>query len=140
MLQITTADAKRALERANAAQSRLKNLREKGEELTESVVRTVEVLGSAFTFGVVQGAGVFKGGEIFGVPVELFGGLTLHGLRFLGMGGRHSAHLSNFGDGALAGYVHVLGRGVGQTHWGAKTAGEMSGDLADRLAQIAAAA
>ena len=140
-MQLTMADAKRAMTTAQHAQNRLKHLREKGEEVTAQVYRTMEVTGSAFLLGMVQGAGVFKGGEVFHMPLELLAGLGLHGLRILGLGGKHGDHLSNFGDGALAAYTNVLGRGVGAQHWGGgggAVRGEMSGDLADRLSQIAA--
>lgn len=138
-MMITHADAKRAIATAQSAHNRLKHLREKGEAVTESVVRTLEVSGSAFALGMVQGAGILANGEIFKVPLELAAGLGFHALRLLGLGGKHGEHLSNFGDGGLASYAHILGRGVGAQHWGkARTSGEMSGALADRLAQIAA--
>jgi hypothetical protein len=136
---ITHTDAKKAIETARSASTRLKHLREKGEAMTESVVRTLEVSGSAFALGAIQGAKVFANGEIFKVPLELAAGLGFHALRLLGLGGKHGEHLSNFGDGGLASYAYTLGMGVGSSHWGgAKTAGEMSGSLAERLAQIAA--
>jgi hypothetical protein len=137
-MMITHADAKRAIETARSASTRLKHLREKGEELTEQVVRTLEVSGSAFALGVVGGSNVFANGEIFKVPLELAAGLGFHALRLLGLGGKHGEHLSNFGDGGLASYAYTLGRGVGAQHWGtAKTSGEMSGSLAEKLAAIA---
>jgi hypothetical protein len=139
MLSLTMADAKRALHTAHSATARLKNLREKGEQTVEQVKRSAEVMASAFTLGMISGAGVLKDGEIFHMPLELVAGIGFHGLRILGIGGRHGEDLSNFGDGALASYVNVLGRGVGAQHWGGGgTKGSMGGDLADRLSQIAA--
>ncbi len=139
MMQLTMADAKKALHTAHSAQTRLKHLRERGEEAVEQVTRTIEVTGSAFVLGMVQGAGVFARGEVFHMPLELITGLGLHGLRILGLGGKHAQHLSNFGDGALAAYTNILGRGVGAQHWGRPggTQGTMGGDLADRLSAIA---
>jgi hypothetical protein len=140
-LMITTADAKRAMAAAHAAGNRLKHLREKGEEITESVFRTLETTGAGFALGVIGGAGVFANGDLpfINIPVELGAGILAHGLRLMGVGGKHSDHLANFGDGALTSYFHVLGRGLGAKNWGkAKTSGEMSGNLAERLAQIAA--
>lgn len=139
-LQITASDARRALQTAHTVQNRLKTLRQKGEEAVEQVYRTVEVTGAAFALGMVSGAGVFANGEIFHMPIELVAGLGLHGLRILGLGGKHGDHLSNFGDGALASYTNVLGRGVGAQHWGggkSATRGSMDGDVADRLQAIA---
>lgn len=136
---ITHSDARKAVEIARSASGRLKSLREKGEKATEAVFRTVEVTGSAFAIGVVGGSGVFANGEIFKMPLELVAGLGFHALRLLGLGGKHGEHLSNFGDGGLAAYAYTLGRGVGASTWGkAATRGEMSGSLAERLAQIAA--
>lgn len=138
MLQLTTADARRALVSAQSAHARLKTLREKSEQVTETVSRTLEVTGSAFVLGMVQGAGVFKGGEVLKMPIELIVGLGAHGLRMFGFGGKHGSHLSNIGDGALAAYLNVLGRGIGAQHWGgAKTSGSLDGDLSDRLQAIA---
>lgn len=136
---ITHSDARRAIETARSASTRLKHLREKGEQVTEQVFRTVEVSASAFALGVVGGSNVFANGEIFKIPLELFAGLGFHALRLLGLGGKHGEHLSNFGDGGLASYAYTLGRGVGAQHWGgAKTSGEMSGALADQLHRISA--
>jgi hypothetical protein len=138
---ITHSDARRAIEQARSASTRLKHLREKGEQVTEQVVRTLEVSGSAFALGVIGGSNVFANGEIFKIPLELFAGLGFHALRLLGLGGKHGEHLSNFGDGGLASYAYTLGRGVGAQHWGtAKTSGEMSGSYAEQLAAIAARA
>lgn len=136
---ITHSDAKRAIEVAKSAQSRLRHYREKGEEITEGFVRTLVTTGTGFGLGVVAGANVFANGEILKVPIELGAGLLFHALRLAGFAGKKGSVLSDMGDGALTSYFHVLGRGVGAQHWGkAKTAGEMSGSLADRLAQIAA--
>jgi hypothetical protein len=135
---ITHADAKRALQTAASASARVKHLREKGEAVTEQVVRSLEVSGAAFGLGVVAGSNVFANGEIFKIPLELFAGLGFHALRLLGLGGKHGDHLSNFGDGGLSSYAYTLGRGLGAQHWGtAKTSGEMSGTMANRLAEIA---
>lgn len=137
MLQLTTTDAKRVLQKAQHATARLSKLKEKSEETIETVTRSLVVSGTAMGLGAVQGAGVFKNGEILKMPVELVVGLGAHGLRLLGFGGRHGHQLSNIGDGALASYMFVLGRGIGQQHWGARTAGSMDGDLADNLQAIA---
>lgn len=138
-MMITHTDAKRAIEAARSAQTRLKHYREKGEELTEGFVRTLITSGTGFGLGVVQGAGFLTNGEILKVPLELGVGMLGHALRLAGFGGKSGQALSDVGDGGLTSYFHVLGRGVGAQHWGGKSSskGEMSGSLADRLAQIA---
>ena len=134
-LQMSVGHMHKAL---TSATSRLKNMREKGEAITERAVRTVEVTGSAFVLGLVQGAQVFKGGELLGVPLELGAGIAMHGLSLLGFAGKNGDHLANFGYGGLASYANIMGRGIGAQRWGGGgVKGSMGGDLADRLAAIA---
>jgi|FreactcultureFD7_1027221.scaffolds.fasta_scaffold20190_2 hypothetical protein len=141
MLQLTMADAKRAIQSANAAHAKLRGMREKGEEAVGEVIASATSAGAGYLLGMINGAGVFKDSRIFSVPLELAAAITFHGARVLGLGGKHGAHLSNVGNAALACYTHVLGLHTGLAHWGkggAATAGAaMGGDLADRLSQIA---
>lgn len=139
-MMITAADAKRAIQSAEAAHSRLKRLRANGEKITEEVGRTLVTSGTGFALGLVQGAGFLTNGEILKIPLELGVGLAFHAMRLFGLGGeKHGSILSDIGNGGLTSYLHILGRGIGAEHWGkAKTSGEMSGALADRLAQLAA--
>jgi hypothetical protein len=138
-LQLTMADAHRALVAAKSANARLANLREKGEAAAGALVRTAESAGTGYLLGLVNGAGVFKDSRIGPVPLELASAILFTGLRVLGLGGRHGEHLGNVGDASLACYTHILGISTGLAHWGsAKSSGSMGGDLADRLAQIAA--
>lgn len=139
-LQLSLADARRAVQSATAAHAKLARVREKSEEMVAEVVHTATSGGTGYLLGLINGAGVFKDSRIFSVPLELAAAVTFHGLRVLGMGGRHGEHLSNIGNAALACYTHVLGLHTGLAHWGkggAATAGTMGGDLADRLSQIA---
>jgi len=136
---ITHSDAKRAIEVAKSAQSRLRHYKEKGEEITEGFVRTLVTTGTGFGLGVVAGAGIFQNGEIMKVPIELGAGLLFHALRIAGFAGKKGGVLSDMGDGALTSYFHILGRGVGAQHWGTKRpAATMGGSLADRLSRLAA--
>lgn len=140
MLQLSHPSVSRALKMANSARSTLARYRERTEEITDRGIRTLVGFGAAYGLGMVQGAGILTNGELFHLPAELTFGLALHGMALLGLGGRHSEQLANAGDGCLFSLGAVLGRGMGAQHWGskAKTSGEMSGNLADRLQSIAA--
>lgn len=139
MLQLSHPSVNKALKLAHSARATLSRYRERTEEITDRGIRTLVGFGAAYGLGMAQGAGFFKNGEFLKLPAELTFGLALHGMALLGVGGRHNEQLANAGDGCLFSLGAVLGRGMGQQKWGAKTAGEMSGDLADRLQQIASA-
>lgn len=113
MLQITKADAKRAVTRYEALKNRVAGMREDAKRVTKHVVRTAEVGLTAFGLGVMQGR--TDGVEILGMPMELVvgGGFTVFSL--LGGAGEYSDHLAAVGDGAIAAYATTLGRGVGIT-------------------------
>jgi hypothetical protein len=141
-LQLTMADAKRALEQGSRAQQALTRIKAKGEEAAGEIARTAISGGTGYLLGLVNGAGVFKDSRIGPVPLELAASLLFLGARVMGIGGKHGEHLATVGNAALACYTHVLGLHTGMQHWGtatAKAAGTMGGDLADRLARIAAA-
>ena len=100
--------------------AKMERLNEQAEGMIEGLVRTVEVQGSAFVFGAIQGAWYDprstddkQGAHFFGLPVEAVAGVGLHMFALLGVGGKFSSHLANFADGALAAYVSNLGRGWG---------------------------
>ena len=141
MLQLSHPSVSRALKLANNARASLARYRERTEEITDRGIRTLVGFGAAYGLGMAQGAGLFANGELLHLPAELTFGLFLHGISLLGFGGRHSEQLANAGDGCLFSLGAVLGRGMGAQHWGggskAKTSGEMSGGLADRLQAIA---
>ena len=125
--QITRQDIKKAGERISSLQERVKKIKKEGEKITERVVRTAEVSGTAFAFGVIQGK--TGGVEVVGMPIDLLAGIGLSALGYLGAGGNMSDHLVNAGDGALASYATTMGRGVGAT-WALKaTAGEAAAKL-----------
>ncbi len=139
-LQLTMADAKRAVATAHAANAKLRSVREKGEEVAGEIASVAISGGTGYLLGIINGAGVFKDSRILSVPLELAAAVLFHGARVFGLGGKHGAHLSDIGNAALACYTHVLGLHTGLAHWGsgkAATAGTMGGDLADRLSQIA---
>ena len=108
---ISHTELRKGYERLQGLQTRLARLREKAQDTTEKVVRTVEVGSSALAFGVVQGR--MGSVEIMGVPLDLGAGVALNLLGYFGAAGKYSDHLNNFGDGALAAYLCTVGKGVG---------------------------
>lgn len=99
--------------KALRAQKRLQGASKKADQVVEQVVHTSEVGAAAFIAGVVQGR---TGGiEVLGVPLDLGLAASLHGLAFLGIGGKMASHLHGFGDGFLAAFLATTGRGVGAT-------------------------
>jgi len=138
MLQLSHPSVSKALRLASTARASLHRYRERTEEITDRGIRTLVGFGTAYGLGMAQGAGVFKNGEFLRLPAELTFGLALHGMALLGVGGKHNEQLANAGDGCLFSLGAVLGRGMGQQKWGGATHGSMSGDLADRLQQLAA--
>jgi hypothetical protein len=108
---VSKAQLVRAHERLQSLQNRIAKFKDHAAKTTEKVVRTVEVGVAALGVGVLQG----RSGsiEIMGVPAELGLGLGLNLLGYFGAAGKHSDHLNNFGDGALAAYLVTVGKGVG---------------------------
>lgn len=109
--QISKVHLSRLATRAEGLQKRLARFKEKTQETTEKVVRTVEVGTMALGMGVVQGR--VGSVEVLGVPLELGAGVALNVLGYFGAAGKYSDHLNNFGDGALAAYLATVGKGVG---------------------------
>lgn len=144
-VQITKADAKRAMDRVASMKQRAAKMAREMESRVEKVVRTFEVGGTAFAAGLMQGK--TGGVEVLGVPLELGGGLLLELFGHMGLAGKASDHLINVGDGALAAYATTLGRGVGQ-EWqatghltgGTKSSGSLGSGSALSPAEAAAAA
>lgn len=113
-------ELKKGYERLQSLQNRIAKFKEHAAHTTEKVVRTVEVGAAALGVGILQGR--MGSVEIMGVPAELGAGLALNLLGYFGAAGKHSDHLCNFGDGALAAYLVTVGKGVG-TAMKAKTLG-----------------
>lgn len=109
-ITVSKAEVGRMSDRVQSLQKRIGKFKHAAEEMTEKFVRTLEVGAAALGTGVVQGRG---GVEVMGVPVELGAALGLNLAGYFGVAGKHSGHLNNLGDGALAGYLAQVGRGIG---------------------------
>lgn len=107
----TMKDARNALTKLDHLKKKYAEMKVHGHRVTQHVIRTAEVSGTAFLAGMVQGR---TGGiELFGFPVELLAGLGLTAFSLVGGAGDLSHHLAAVGDGALAAYSTTLGRGMG---------------------------
>lgn len=147
---ITKKQLSQAHDRLQGMRNRIARVKAEAEATTEKVIRTAEVGGTAFAFGVLQGR--TRGVEIMGVPVELIAGIGLNLGGYFGVAGKMSDHLNNVGDGALAAYLVLMGQGVG-AEWhekdvskggkkqvkGTAVKGNLSGHLTpDEIAQAVA--
>lgn len=102
--------------RAHSLKKRVDKIKHHAEEITEKFVRTTEVGLAAFGFGVLQGHG---GMSVMGVPADLGAAFGLNLLGYLNAAGKHSHHLNNFGDGAMAAFLVQKGQHVG-SDWKSK--------------------
>jgi hypothetical protein len=93
------------------ASTKTQAIAKKGEKTVHTLVRTAEISAVSFGLGVAQGRmGTI---EVLGVPADLGLGALAHLGGFFGIGGKMSGHLHAVGDGALAAYFVVLGKGTG---------------------------
>lgn len=98
-----------AISQAHRVHSRARAALEKMHHTTRTVVRTAEVSGAAFAFGLLQGRLPATKQKVLGVPVDLGSAVLLHVFGFAGLGGDYSGHLHNLGDGVLASYTNKQG-------------------------------
>lgn len=149
MAAIQAMSQKAAAKQATSWRSRALGLAAKHEHMLGSAIRTAEIGTGALALGLVQGTR--KPGEEyapFGMPLELFSGLALHGAALFGVGGKYSEHLSNFGDAGVSSYLYLVGRGLGED-WRKKREAEKGGadaagyggdagaSFADQLSELA---
>ncbi len=147
MAEMSLRDATKA---AKSWRSRFAGMASKHEHMLGTAMRTAEIGIGSLSLGVIQGSR--KPGEevtIFGMPLELATGLTLHGAALFGLGGKYNEHLSNFGDAGVSSYLYLVGRGLGED-WRKKREGgggagsdlsDTSGQtFSDRLSAVAAEA
>jgi hypothetical protein len=113
MLQITRRDIEDAYSAASAARDHVRGISSKGESVVGTVVRTALVNAGALGVGVAcgrYGALHLQGSTI---PLDLAGGVALHGVAFFGLAGRYGEHLHSLADGVLAAYTTKAGIGIG---------------------------
>jgi hypothetical protein len=92
-------------------------MRAKAGETMETMVRSGEIAATSFALGVVHTRFADAGNRppmVFGVPVELLGGVAAHAFALMGVGRGMESHMRAVGDGALAVYFSTVGRGVGK--------------------------
>lgn len=110
-IQVSRASLQKVESRLDRALARLKTVKKEGEQVVEKMLRTGETSGMAFGLGLLNG---YHGPVSIGpVPLEIIlaGGLSLGG--YFGLAGKHSDHLNNLGDGALAAWSVVKGVQIG---------------------------
>jgi hypothetical protein len=97
--------------RLASLKNRIEKVKAHTEKVTEKIVRTAEVGGTAFAVGILNGK--TGGVEVMGVPLELGAGVALNILSYMGAAGKMSDHLGNVGDGALASFATMEGVKIG---------------------------
>ena len=118
---------RKALQQNETLRRRLSSLKQKGDEMATTIIRTAEVGMGAFVMGGIQGR--FGDVSVGPVPVSLGAGLILHAAGLAGVGGRNSQHLSAIGDGCLAAYLTTIGTGVGANLRKKSVSSGMAGDV-----------
>lgn len=118
-IQLSSKEMKTAGARLQSLKNRIEKIKSHTEKVTEKIVRTAEVGGTAFAVGVMNGK--TGGVELLGVPAELAAGLALNVLGYMGAAGKMSDHLGNIGDGALAAFATMEGAKIG-VKWQEKAA------------------
>lgn len=117
MIQLTRRDLEEAYQKASDAHRIVAGYRTQGEKIAEHAIQSVEVLAGAAAAGVAAGrfgAPHLKLGTQT-IPLDLFGGVLLHGAAFFGLFGKYGEHVHNFSDGVMAQYMARWGVGYG-TH------------------------
>lgn len=113
MLQLTRRDLADSWNAARNAHSFIQGYQKDGERVVGQITQTLEVSAGAVGVGILSGR--FGALHLAGspIPLDLAGGLLLHGAGFLGFAGKYGEHLHNFADGVLAGWLTKWGVGLG---------------------------
>ena len=101
------------------------------------LVRSGEVVLSAFTFGLLQGKYKDRGGAVaWGMPVDLLAGAAFRVIGLIPFARPYSHHLAALGDGALASFFTTTGYRVGE-RWakGGSLSSGIAGLFGDSAAQ-----
>lgn len=111
------------LSNMHRAHGRTRSALEKMHQVTRTAVRTAEVGGTAFAFGMLQGRLPASKQKVMGVDIGLGSAVALHVLAYAGIGGDYAGHLHAIGDGALASYLCTQGIKMGAEMAKKKVAG-----------------
>lgn len=123
MASLTKSQIEQLKQRAEAMTSRARNALQRAqkekaaaaaqiETITNTVVQSFEVGGTAFGWGLIGGR--YGGTEVLGLPGDLAASIALHASAFIVEDDNAAEHLHNFGDGSLAAYGHTMGLGIGR--------------------------
>lgn len=121
-MEVNRAFLNELVHKHHSLRTRHARLIEKGEKAVGQVAKTLEIGGSAFAFGVVDGR--TGGVELFGIPLPLLAGVAFHGAAFGFVSEKNAHHFHNLGDGAIASFASAAGRGIG-ANW--KATGKLLG-------------
>lgn len=94
-----------------AAQARVRSIRERKDEMVGAAVSAAIVGGVSFGLGWTRGR--FGEVAIVGVPVDIGAAAVLHGVAFLDPASKYAEHLHSAGNGALAVYLTTVGARIG---------------------------
>lgn len=109
-MNLTRSDLEALKAKAQRAGAQIRNAKEAIAEQVGHVVRTAEVAGASFAFGVANG---YTGGlEVVGVPVDLGVGVLAHFAAFW-LPENTARHVHALADGGVAAYATVSGIGIG---------------------------
>jgi hypothetical protein len=108
-LSLSSGHLHSAMQAASRTHGRARAALDKMHGVTRSVVRTAEVGGAAFGFGLLQGRLPESKQKVMGVDIGLGSAVMLHVLGFAGIGGDYAGHLHAAGDGALASFLTKQG-------------------------------
>lgn len=93
---------------AKANKDKVKRYKEEAQKAINGVVNVVEVNGTAFGMGVVNGR--FGNPQLLGVPVDLGAGVAMQIASLFDVA---PEHLRAIGNGLTATYFSALGTGIG---------------------------
>jgi len=107
MIQLTQRDLQHAYDQVSSAHRLISGHRSKGESIARNAVTALEVLAGTAVSGVVAGRFGAPYASIAGhtLPLDLAGGIALHGAAFFGLFGNYGDHIHNFATGVMSQYV-----------------------------------
>ena len=101
-------------ERGRALMMRAERQKEHTEGMTRRGIGLMATAVGGLASGVYSGR--FPTTTFIGLPLDLLAGLVVGGVGVVGLAGRESEYVSDFGGGLVAGFLARFGAGVG-TRW-----------------------